>query len=208
MNEVTTAQMKELERLADAAGLPYPRMMENAGAAAARELMARVPGLKAAAVFCGRCPYPQPRSRKPEKKEVIAVLAEGEPAPPDAAANREAAQDRGVHIQTLDGLTLQDEVFIARADALVDAVYGTGFHGALRPAGQRAAAMLNSGRFVLALDVPSGVCADTGETAEGAVRAHVTVAFHAPKPCHRLAAEQCGTVVTADIGIGAALGEE
>ena len=196
MNEVTTAQMKELERLADAAGLPYPRMMENAGAAAARELMARVPGLKAAAVFCGR------------GVEVIAVLAEGEPATPDAAANREAAQDRGVHIQTLDGLTLQDEVFIARADALVDAVYGTGFHGALRPVGQRAAAMLNSGRFVLALDVPSGVCADTGETAEGAVRAHVTVAFHAPKPCHRLAAEQCGTVVTADIGIGAALGEE
>ena len=81
-----------------------------------------------------------------------------------------------MHIQTLDGLTLRDEVFIARADALVDAVYGTGFHGALRPAGQRAAAMLNSGRFVLALDVPSGVCADTGETAEGAVRAHVTVA--------------------------------
>lgn len=41
-----------------------------------------------------------------------------------------------MHIQTLDGLTLRDEVFIARADALVDAVYGTGFHGALRPAGQ------------------------------------------------------------------------
>ena len=98
-------------------------------------------------------------------------------------------------------------MFIARADALEDAVYGTGFHGALRPAGKRAAAMLNSGRFVLALDVPSGVCADTGETAEGAVRAHVTVAFHAPKPCHRLAAAQCGAVVTADIGIGAALGE-
>ena len=37
MNEVTTAQMKELERLADAAGLPYLRMMENAGTAAARE---------------------------------------------------------------------------------------------------------------------------------------------------------------------------
>ena len=54
MNEVTTAQMKELERLADAAGLPYLCMMENAGTAAARELMARVPGLKAAAVFCGR----------------------------------------------------------------------------------------------------------------------------------------------------------
>ena len=187
-------------------------MMENAGTAAARELMARVPGLKAAAVFCGRGNnggdgLVAARRLQDAGVEVIAVLAEGEPATPDAAANREAAQDRGVHIQTLDGLTLRDEVFIARADALVDAVYGTGFHGALRPAGQRAAAMLNSGRFVLALDVPSGVCADTGETAEGEVRAHVTVAFHAPKPCHRLAAEQCGTVVTADIGIGAALGE-
>ena len=39
MNEVTTAQMKELERLADAAGLPYPRMMENAGTAAALSLI-------------------------------------------------------------------------------------------------------------------------------------------------------------------------
>ena len=205
MNEVTTAQMKELERLADAAGLPYLRMMENAGTAAARELMARVPGLKAAAVFCGRGNNGGDGLVAARRLQDAGV--EGEPATPDAAANREAAQDRGVHIQTLDGLTLRDEVFIARADALVDAVYGTGFHGALRPAGQRAAAMLNSGRFVLALDVPSGVCADTGETAEGAVRAHVTVAFHAPKPCHRLAAEQCGTVVTADIGIGAALGE-
>ena len=60
MNEVTTAQMKELERLADAAGLPYLRMMENAGTAAARELMARVPGLKAAAVFCGSEKMPPP----------------------------------------------------------------------------------------------------------------------------------------------------
>ena len=130
MNEVTTAQMKELERLADAAGLPYLRMMENAGTAAARELMARVPGLKAAAVFCGRGNnggdgLVAARRLQDAGVEVIAVLAEGEPATPDAAANREAAQDRGVHIQTLDGLTLRDEVFIARADALVDAVYGT-----------------------------------------------------------------------------------
>ncbi len=93
MNEVTTAQMKELERLADAAGLPYPRMMENAGTAAARELMARVPGLKAAAVFCGRGNnggdgLVAARRLQDAGVEVIAVLAEGEPATPDAAANR------------------------------------------------------------------------------------------------------------------------
>lgn len=130
-----------------------------------------MPGLKAAAVFCGRGNnggdgLVAARRLQDAGVEVIAVLAEGEPATPDAAANREAAQDRGVHIQTLDGLTLRDEVFIARADALVDAVYRQRAFTALAPAGQRAAAMLNSGRFVLALDVPSGVCADTGETAK------------------------------------------
>ena len=212
MNEVTTVQMKELERRADAAGLSYLQMMENAGAAAARELLARVPGLKTAAVLCGKGNnggdgFVAARYLHRAGLDVLAVLVEGEPATPNAAANREGAQGLGVRLRTLDSLTLRDEVFLARADALVDAVYGTGFHGALRPSGLRAAAMLNSGRFVLALDVPSGVCADSGETAAGAVRAHVTVAFHAPKPCHRLAAAQCGAVVTADIGIGAALGE-
>ena len=52
------------------------------------------------------------------------------------------------------------------ADAVVDALYGTGFHGELRLGGAAACALMGRererGAFVLALDLPSGVSADSG----------------------------------------------
>lgn len=54
MLEVTAAQMKELERKASEGGLSYEDMMENAGQAAARILLEQLPGLRMAAVVCGR----------------------------------------------------------------------------------------------------------------------------------------------------------
>ena len=91
---------------------------------------------------------------------------------------------------------------------IVDALYGTGFHGALRPNGLRAAALINrAAGLVCALDLPSGVNADTGETAQGAVQAGVTITFHARKQGQNTpaAAAHCGEIVIADIGIRAAL---
>ena len=41
-----------------------------------------------------------------------------------------------------------------------------------------------SGAFVLAVDLPSGINTDTGEAAEGAVRADLTVTFDSCKPLH------------------------
>ena len=92
-------------------------------------------------------------------------------------------------------------------DAVVDALYGTGFHGSLRPAGLTACALMNrqreSGAFVLAVDLPSGINTDTGEAAEGAVRADLTVTFDSCKPLHTApsSAPFCGEIVCADIGI-------
>ena len=92
-------------------------------------------------------------------------------------------------------------------DAVVDALYGTGFHGSLRPAGLAACALMNrqreSGAFVLAVDLPSGINTDTGEAAEGAVRADLTVTFDSCKPLHTAASSApfCGEIVCADIGI-------
>lgn len=71
---------------------------------------------------------------------------------------------------------------------MVDALYGTGFHGSLRPAGLVSCALINrqreNGAFVLAVDLPSGVNTDTGEVAEGAVHADLTVTFDSYKPLH------------------------
>ena len=86
------------------------------------------------------------------------------------------------------------------ADLIIDALFGTGFHGSLPP---EAAAWTSTGSPVLSVDVPSGLIGDTG-LAEGPVfRAVRTVTFHARKPCHVLGIgpDVCGDVVVLDIGL-------
>lgn len=64
----------------------------------------------------------------------------------------------------------------ASCDLVVDAAYGTGFHGSYR------APEVPRGCMVLAVDVPSGLDADTGVACPGAVVADATVTFVAMKP--------------------------
>ena len=129
---------------------------------------------------------------------VTVVLAEGEPVTRDAKTNYALLHALPVTIQTAD------TVRSIHADVVVDALYGTGFHGSLRPSGQKACDfMRTSGAYVLALDVPSGLQADTGIAADGAVKAQCTVAFDSYKQVHIAPAATafCGTVVLADIGV-------
>lgn len=212
MNEVTAAEMKQLEQRADAAGLSYRQMMENAGAAAARLALRAVPEAKSAAIFCGRGNnggdgFVAARHLANAGLAVRLYLVEGEPVTTDAIYNCSLAREMGLPVLPMDALDEPEQAeFLKGADLVLDGVYGTGFHGALRPAGLAAARWMNEapGR-VLALDLPSGLEADSGIAAEGAVQAELTVTFHAAKPCHRLAAAQCGRVEVADIGITAVL---
>ena len=212
MNEVTAAEMKQLEQRADAAGLSYRQMMENAGAAAARLALRAVPEAKSAAIFCGKGNnggdgFVAARHLANAGLAVRLYLVEGEPVTTDAVYNCGLARDMGLPVLALDALNQPEQAeFLKGADLVLDGVYGTGFHGALRPAGLAAARWMNEtpGK-VLALDLPSGLEADSGNAAEGAVQAELTVTFHAAKPCHRLAAAQCGRVEVADIGITAVL---
>lgn len=212
MNEVTAAEMKQLEQQADAAGLSYRQMMENAGAAAAQLALRAVPEAKSAAIFCGRGNnggggFVAARHLANAGLVVRLYLVEGDPVTTDAVYNCGLARDMGLPVLPMDALDQPEQAeFLKNADLILDGVYGTGFHGALRPAGLAAARWMNEapGR-VLALDLPSGLEADSGNAAEGAVQAELTVTFHAAKPCHRLAAAQCGRVEVADIGITAVL---
>lgn len=212
MNEVTAAEMKQLEQRADAAGLSYRQMMENAGAAAARLALRAVPEAKSAAIFCGKGNnggdgFVAARHLANAGLAVRLYLVEGEPVTTDAVYNCGLARNMGLPVLALDALNQPEQAeFLKGADLILDGVYGTGFHGALRPAGLAAARWMNEAPGkVLALDLPSGLEADSGNAAEGAVQAELTVTFHAAKPCHRLAAAQCGRVEVADIGITAVL---
>lgn len=207
MQEVTAAKMREIEHAANAGGLPYLQMMENAGAASVRALCARLPSLRTAAVFCGKGNnggdgFVAARLLRERGVRVLVILVEGTPATADAKTNFARLE---APCRPLRELTARETEWVLRADAVLDGIYGTGFHGTLRPDGAAAAALINrAAGLAVALDLPSGVNADTGDIAPGAVQAGLTVTFHAPKPCHRLAAAQCGQVEVADIGIPSA----
>lgn len=89
-------------------------------------------------------------------------------------------------------------------DVLIDALFGTGFHGEpRREAAAQIEALNAAGRPVVAVDLPSGVNADTGEIDGVAVRADVTVTMHARKVGLEVAPGRfnAGEVVVADIGL-------
>ncbi|NGO76907.1 NAD(P)H-hydrate dehydratase, partial [Streptomyces sp. YC504] len=93
---------------------------------------------------------------------------------------------------------------IARADLVMDGIVGIGGKGGLRPdAAQLASLVRESGAVVVAVDLPSGVGADTGEVAGDAVRADVTVTFGAYKPGLLIdpARSYAGAVRLVDIGL-------
>lgn len=88
----------------------------------------------------------------------------------------------------------------ARADLVIDAVFGAGMRGTLPDA---VADILSAAQRVLAVDVPSGLNGGTGQP-NGRVRAaELTVTFVRLKPGHLLlpGRDLCGEVVLADIGM-------
>ncbi len=89
-------------------------------------------------------------------------------------------------------------------DVLIDALFGTGFRGEPRPEAAELIEAVNArGVPVVAVDLPSGVNADTGEVAGAAVRADVTVTMHGPKVGLAVAPGRflAGEIVVADIGL-------
>ena len=86
-------------------------------------------------------------------------------------------------------------------DVVVDGVVGIGGHGPLRPAAAMVFASVDPLTPIVAVDLPSGVDADTGQVNQPAVRADVTVTFGVRRHAHLLAAPQCGRVELVDIGL-------
>ena len=211
MKLASAAQMKELDRQAiEERGIPSIELMERAASGIAETVAGLLPrrsGKCRVAVLCGAGNnggdgFVIARAAANDGWSVTVLLAEGKPKTADAILNFERLHSLPVHI-CADGSVLETQSF----DAAVDALYGTGFHGALRPSGLAACGLIRrlhkSGAFVLAVDPPSGINTDTGEVAEGAAHADLTVTFDSYKPLHiaEASAPLCGKIVCADIGI-------
>lgn len=122
------------------------------------------------------------------------------------------AQSLGVPVVSADAWEKGATDVPARPDIVVDGLLGTGFHGELREKEKRLVEKLNGldARFVLAVDIPSGLSARTGRPSPVAVRAHLTVTFQAAKPGLLLPGAQdfTGTLEVRPIGMPRRVQEE
>lgn len=189
--------------------------MENAGRGVV-ELLARLGASGTFAVACGRGNnggdgFVIARHLEADGHPVRLLLA----AAPgvyagDAAINLEVCRRSGLPITCLaDGDEMAWRGALADAGWIVDALLGTGAAGPPRGAVAAAIAAINARRTagagvrVLAVDLPSGLDADTGAAAGACVRADVTATFVAEKQgfANPLAAAFTGPVHV--LGIGA-----
>lgn len=88
------------------------------------------------------------------------------------------------------------------ADVIVDGILGTGIAGTIREPYASAISFINKSKaFKLAVDVPSGLDPDTGNTANICVKADITVTFHKMKIGMPKRTDMCGQIFVEKIGI-------
>jgi NAD(P)H-hydrate epimerase len=197
------AQMEEADRLTVQAGTPGIVLMQNAGSAVAREI-ARRWSPRPTVVLCG------PGNNGGDGFVIARVLAAaGWPVRLALAGSMEQLRgDARHHALLWQGPVEPLEIGVLEKTALVvDAVFGSGLR---RPPSGETARILEAAAerrvAIVAVDVPSGLLGDTGESL-GAVPAALTVTFTRKKPGHVLlpGRDLCGETVVADIGTSADL---
>jgi ADP-dependent NAD(P)H-hydrate dehydratase / NAD(P)H-hydrate epimerase len=216
MKILTAMQMAEVDRLTTERYLiPSILLMENAGRSFADELEKACPGLqnKNVTILCGRgnnggdgfvvARYLSLRNVKP------AILFFSDPAKlrGDALTNYEIAQAMGLPIRIL-GTAAEAKSYLRKTpapDVVVDALFGTGLSKPIGPDFRPMIDWMNKAyakAFIAAVDIPSGLLADSPGIPGPAVKAHLTVTFSALKLAQVVppAAEFAGKVVLVPIG--------
>lgn len=173
----SAAQVRELDARLIAAGTPGFELMSRAAHAIWRALRRRWPDVGALTVLAG-CGNNAGDGYLVAALALragwrVQLLAVGDPAQLQGAAAqaRDEAQAAGVTIQPWSECAALNGV-------VLDALLGTGLNGAVREPYAQAIRLLNaSGLPVLAVDIPSGLCADSGQVLGVAVRAQLTVSL-------------------------------
>ncbi len=205
-------QVRAIDRRAiDEFGVPGVVLMENAGRGAAEVLLSL--GARGPVVVCcgkgnnGGDGFVIARHLDNRGVPVrVLLFARPEELTGDAAVNCEIVRRAGIAMEVhsgpaLDGQALRKE--LAAAEWVVDALFGTGLAGAVRPPFDGVIGAINaSGAKVLAVDIPSGLDCDSGQPLGVTVRALHTVTFVAMKQgfAQPAAREWVGEVHVADIG--------
>ena len=195
MQILTTAEMREVDRLTtERYGIPSLTLMENAGRSVAEFIGRRFPHLerRRVIVLCGKGNnggdgFVAARHLREKGASVSTYLfADPGEVKGDAAANldrwRQVAGE--LHAVRTAEEWQRSKQALRSADVIVDALLGTGVRGKVEGLLAEVIADVNGHRAlqtVIAVDIPSGLSADTGEFAPVCVQADHTVTFTAPK---------------------------
>jgi hydroxyethylthiazole kinase-like uncharacterized protein yjeF len=205
----SAAQTRELDRLAiEQQGVPGIKLMKRAGRAAWQALIARWPAPELVTVFCGAGNNGGDgyivAALAAEQNVAVRIVQVGDASKlkGDAARARDFAKQAQVECSPFD-----DSTSIS-AGIVVDALLGTGARGAPRDDFARAIQIINaSGLPVLAIDIPSGLNADSGQTEGECIRADMTATFIALKQglFTGRAPALVGEIVFDDLGVAEAV---
>lgn len=214
MKIVTSDEMRRLDREAvDTYGIPVLLLMEQAGMGVVREMERRFGDLAGRSIVVaagkghnGGDGLVAARHLLQRGAHVRVFLAF--PAP----AMQGEAKTQAEIVRRLGGSILDPSAFdraafrsaLDDADLAIDALVGTGLSSHLSGFLAELVGDLNAVRApVVAVDLPSGISADTGEVLGAAVRAELTVTFALPKRGHFLppGSEHTGELRVVDIGI-------
>jgi hydroxyethylthiazole kinase-like uncharacterized protein yjeF len=214
MKILSATQMAEVDRLTTEQYLiPSILLMENAGRSVAEQIEKVCPDLnqKSIMVLCGRgnnggdgfvvARYLALRGATPS----ILLFSEPEKLRGDALSNWKIARAMGLQIRILSKPP-DAKSYLKKAvapDIIVDALFGTGLSKPIGPDFRPIIDWINQSKsFVAAVDIPSGLMADSPEIVGPAVKAHLTVTFSALKLSHVIppASDFSGKVVLVPIG--------
>ncbi|PYR89971.1 MAG: bifunctional ADP-dependent NAD(P)H-hydrate dehydratase/NAD(P)H-hydrate epimerase [Acidobacteria bacterium] len=222
MRVLNTQQMREADRQTiDEIGIPDVVLMENAGRQAVAAMEAAFEDLAASrvGVLCGRGNnggdgFVVARTLAQRGIDAIVfLLGSVSDVRGTARTNLEILGRVGLTVVEITNAQEWELHFteVSECDLTVDAIVGTGFHGQLTGLLETVVADVNGlGAPVVAIDLPTGVSADSHELGGEAIEASMTVTLAAPKiPLILPPADAYGgDLVIADIGIPAAVIDE
>jgi NAD(P)H-hydrate epimerase len=232
MKVLTATEMREVDRLtSERCAIPSLQLMETAGIRVAdachRAIERNTAEPTNIAVLCGKGNnggdgfVAARHLQSSGTKVTLYLFSEPRDLQGDAATNFHRWTAVGNHVISITDDTAWQKAWpdISDADVIVDAIFGTGFRGAVTGVFAQAISAINRQSknatavwpaLILAVDTPSGLPSD-GQAAEGPVLyAHKTVTFTAPKPGQLISRDSAaaGVLEVADIGSPSSLVEE
>lgn len=207
---LNTEEMRQAEAAANESGLEYIRLMENAGSAAARVIREHYPvNGRPVVILCGSGNnggdgFVIARKLLDQNAKVSVVLTGENPRTQNAMEMAQRIRLLPIPVYRWQQDPQAAIAVIQSAQLVVDAVFGIGFRRVLPDSLRGLFRLIGDRRIpVVAVDIPSGMNADSGHCDPDTLRAERTITFTALKPALTMpqTASFCGEVDVADIGI-------